>query len=91
MDSLLSFLTNINVVFYLVGYVVGGMPFGYWLVRAVYKVDVTAHGSGGIGATNVVRVLKNINPSKAKRMGALVLVLDLVKESFVCCWLSWRG
>ncbi|GLH58101.1 glycerol-3-phosphate 1-O-acyltransferase PlsY [Helicobacter ailurogastricus] len=82
MDSLLSFLTNINVVFYLVGYVVGGMPFGYWLVRAVYKVDVTAHGSGGIGATNVVRVLKNIDPSKAKRMGALVLVLDLVKGVF---------
>ncbi|CRF47575.1 Acyl-phosphate:glycerol-3-phosphate O-acyltransferase PlsY [Helicobacter heilmannii] len=82
MDSLLSFLTNINVMFYIVGYVVGGMPFGYWLIKIMYQVDITTHGSGGIGATNVVRVLKNIDPAKAKKIGTLVLVLDLVKGVF---------
>ncbi|WP_104732587.1 glycerol-3-phosphate 1-O-acyltransferase PlsY [Helicobacter salomonis] len=79
MENLLIFLTNINVIFYLIGYFVGGIPFGYWIVKVCYKVDITTQGSGGIGATNVVRVMNTINPSKAKKLGTGVLVLDLLK------------
>ncbi|MFC3848312.1 glycerol-3-phosphate 1-O-acyltransferase PlsY [Helicobacter baculiformis] len=82
MEGLLVFLTNINVIFYLIGYFVGGIPFGYWIVKVCYKVDVTTQGSGGIGATNVVRVMNTIDPSKAKKLGMSVLVLDLLKGVF---------
>ncbi|WP_121021732.1 glycerol-3-phosphate 1-O-acyltransferase PlsY [Helicobacter vulpis] len=82
MEGLLTFLSNINVVLYLVGYFVGGIPFGYWILKVFYNVDITTQGSGGIGATNVVRVMNTIDPNKAKRLGTGVLVLDLLKGVF---------
>jgi glycerol-3-phosphate acyltransferase PlsY len=54
------------------GYVAGSMPFGYWLVRLRFGEDIRDHGSGNIGATNVVR-------SFGARYGVPVLVLDLLK------------
>ncbi len=81
-EGLLTFLGNINVILYLVGYFVGGIPFGYWILKVCYNVDITTQGSGGIGATNVVRVMNTIDPSKAKRLGTAVLVLDLLKGVF---------
>jgi acyl phosphate:glycerol-3-phosphate acyltransferase len=38
------------------GYVLGSMPWGYWLVRLVKREDIRRHGSGNIGGTNVWRV-----------------------------------
>ena len=38
-------------------YIIGGLPLGYWYAKYYYGIDVTAHGSGNIGATNVARVL----------------------------------
>ncbi|WP_104577928.1 glycerol-3-phosphate 1-O-acyltransferase PlsY [Helicobacter felis] len=87
MENLLSFLTNINVIFYLIGYFVGGIPFGYWIVKMRYKVDITKEGSGGTGATNVVRVVKHLDSTRAKKLGTSVLVLDLLKGVF-CVLLS---
>lgn len=52
-------------------YLVGAIPFGYLVARA-RGVDITALGSGNIGATNVGRVL-------GKRLGILVFMLDFAK------------
>ncbi len=53
------------------GYLLGSVPVGYLLGRAV-RVDVRAVGSGNIGATNVARAL---GPGP----GLLVLFLDAAK------------
>ncbi len=54
------------------GYLLGAIPFGLILARAVAGVDVREAGSGNIGATNVARVA-------GKPLGVLVLVLDAAK------------
>jgi glycerol-3-phosphate acyltransferase PlsY len=54
------------------GYVLGSMPWGYWLVRLVEHDDIRHHGSGNIGGTNVWRVY-------GWRLGLPVVVLDTAK------------
>jgi acyl phosphate:glycerol-3-phosphate acyltransferase len=54
------------------GYVLGSMPWGYWLVRLVKHEDIRRHGSGNIGGTNVWRVY-------GWRLGLPVVVLDTAK------------
>ncbi len=82
MESVLNFLTNINVIFTLLGYFIGGIPFGYVLMKIFYGMDITKIGSGGIGATNVLRALQSKGVSNAKQMALLVLILDLFKGMF---------
>lgn len=41
----------------LVAYLIGAMPFGYLVAKAVKGIDIREHGSKNIGATNVGRVL----------------------------------
>jgi glycerol-3-phosphate acyltransferase PlsY len=54
------------------GYLLGSMPWGYWLVRAVKHEDIRRHGSGNIGGTNVWRVF-------GWRLGLPVVLLDTLK------------
>lgn len=54
------------------GYVLGSMPWGYWLVRLIKRDDIRRHGSGNIGGTNVWRVY-------GWRLGLPVVVLDTLK------------
>jgi glycerol-3-phosphate acyltransferase PlsY len=54
------------------GYVLGSMPWGYWLPRLVKRDDIRRHGSGNIGGTNVWRVY-------GWRLGLPVVVLDTAK------------
>lgn len=54
------------------GYVLGSMPWGYWLVRLVKRDDIRRHGSGNVGGTNVWRVY-------GWRLGLPVVVLDTAK------------
>jgi acyl phosphate:glycerol-3-phosphate acyltransferase len=54
------------------GYVLGSMPWGYWLPRLVKHDDIRRHGSGNIGGTNVWRVY-------GWRLGAPVVLLDTAK------------
>jgi acyl phosphate:glycerol-3-phosphate acyltransferase len=54
------------------GYVLGSMPWGYWLPRLVKHDDIRRHGSGNIGGTNVWRVY-------GWRLGLPVVLLDTVK------------
>lgn len=53
-------------------YLLGSIPFGYFIVRARTGADVRASGSGGTGATNVSR-------RAGKLAGVLTLLLDAIK------------
>ncbi|MDD2790073.1 MAG: glycerol-3-phosphate 1-O-acyltransferase PlsY [Sulfurimonas sp.] len=75
----MEFLFNTNVQFFIAAYLVGGIPFGLILAKKFAGVDVKASGSGSIGATNVLRVVKETNPSLAKKLGAATLALDAIK------------
>ena len=79
----MEFFTNINILLYLSAYLIGSIPFGYILAKSIGKVNVKEAGSGNIGATNVMRVLKEKNPSLAKKLGAATLFLDAFKGIFV--------
>lgn len=47
----------ISLILILLGaYVIGSIPTGYIFGRLLFGIDVTQHGSGNIGATNVARV-----------------------------------
>ncbi len=66
---------NSTVLCYLlaagIGYLFGSCPNGYLVSRA-HGIDIRRHGSGNIGATNVLRVL-------GKNWGYLVFALDAFK------------
>jgi len=59
------------VVFPLIGYLAGSIPFGL-LIGKMRGVDIREHGSGNIGATNAGRVL-------GKQWGFLCFFLDVLK------------
>lgn len=60
-------------------YLIGGIPFGYLLVKFQTGEDVRAMGSGNIGATNVLR-------SSGRIAGIATLLLDIAKGWFAV-WL----
>ena len=54
------------------GYLLGSMPWGYWIPLAFGGVDVRKLGSGNVGATNVWRSL-------GFKYGVTVALLDILK------------
>jgi acyl phosphate:glycerol-3-phosphate acyltransferase len=66
------------------GYLLGSLPFGYWLPRLVRGEDIRERGSGNIGATNVVRVY-------GKRLGITVALLDVAKGFAAAALGIWAG
>ena len=70
---------NINLLFYLSAYFIGGIPFGYILTKYYANIDITQEGSKAIGATNVLRVLKQKDPSLAKKLSIATVLLDALK------------
>ncbi|MCF6309131.1 MAG: glycerol-3-phosphate 1-O-acyltransferase PlsY [Sulfurimonas sp.] len=79
----MDFLFNTNVQFFISAYLIGGIPFGLLLAKKFAGVDIKASGSGSIGATNVLRVVKETNPSLAKKLGVATLALDAIKGVLV--------
>jgi glycerol-3-phosphate acyltransferase PlsY len=79
----MDFLLNTNIQFYLIAYLVGSIPFGLLLAKKFAGVDVQQSGSKSIGATNVLRVVKQSNPSLAKKLGIATVLLDAVKGAIV--------
>jgi len=74
---------NINIILYLTAYLIAGIPFGYLLAKKFAGVDIKNEGSGNIGATNVLRVVKEKDPQLAKKLGAATLFLDAIKGILV--------
>jgi glycerol-3-phosphate acyltransferase PlsY len=54
------------------GYLLGSLPFGYWVPLLFRGEDIRSQGSGNVGASNVFRVY-------GRRLGAVVAVLDVAK------------
>ena len=85
----MELFSNINIQFYLLAYLVGGIPFGLLLTKKFASIDVRQSGSKSIGATNVLRVLKESNPSLAKKIAISTLFLDAMKGFFVLFIAKW--
>jgi glycerol-3-phosphate acyltransferase PlsY len=63
-------------------FLLGGIPFGAWIVRVRTGQDVRQMGSGNIGATNVHR-------TAGRLAGVLTLLLDIAKGA-LAVWLADR-
>ena len=87
----MDFLFNTNVQFFIAAYLVGGIPFGLLLAKKFAGVDVKAGGSGSIGATNVLRVVKETDPALAKKLGIATLALDAIKGVVVLAVAYFAG
>jgi glycerol-3-phosphate acyltransferase PlsY len=61
-------------------YLIGGIPFGYLIVKWKTGADVRSSGSGNIGATNVLR-------TTGRAAGIVTLLLDIAKGAFAV-WLA---
>jgi glycerol-3-phosphate acyltransferase PlsY len=66
------------------GYLLGSMPWGYWLPRLLVGVDVRTLGSGNAGATNVWRSL-------GFKLGLAVAALDIAKGAAAALLGLWLG
>jgi acyl phosphate:glycerol-3-phosphate acyltransferase len=78
----LAYLLGVVAVV-VVAFAIGAIPFGVIVARRK-GVDIKAHGSGNIGATNVTRVLGPL-------AGGVVLVLDAGKGAAAAAIASYVG
>lgn len=87
----MDLLSNQNILLYLAAYILAGIPFGYLLAKQFAGVDIKSAGSGNIGATNVLRVVKEKDPKLAKKLGAITLFLDAIKGIIVILIAKYLG
>ena len=66
----------------LAAYLLGSIPTGFVLAKAIAGIDIREHGSGNTGATNVFRVV-------GKGAGIAALTVDLLKGVFSVLLLRW--
>ena len=68
-----------SLVAVLAAYLVGAVPIGWLVARAFGVGDIRRHGSGNIGATNVLRTVG--------RLPAIVTLLGDVLKGYLAVWL----
>jgi glycerol-3-phosphate acyltransferase PlsY len=68
----------------LFAYLLGSLPFGYWLPRIFRGEDIRTQGSGNVGASNVFRVY-------GRRLGVGVALLDVAKGFTAALLGLWAG
>jgi glycerol-3-phosphate acyltransferase PlsY len=73
-----------DVLAVLGGYVLGSLPFGYWVPRLVRGEDIRTKGSGNVGASNVFRVY-------GRSLGIPVALLDVAKGFAAASLGLWLG
>jgi glycerol-3-phosphate acyltransferase PlsY len=73
-----------DVLLILSGYVLGSMPWGYWLPRILTGVNIRKVGSGNTGAANVWRTL-------GFKIGLSVALLDVAKGLAATLLGLWLG
>jgi glycerol-3-phosphate acyltransferase PlsY len=64
----------------IIAYLIGGIPFGFLIVKLKTGKDVRTEGSGNIGATNVLR-------TTGRGVAVLTLLLDIAK-GFAAVWIA---
>ncbi len=67
---------SISIVFLVLSYLIGSIPFGLIIGKAIKGIDIREYGSGNIGSTNAIRVL-------GKKVGYLVFICDVFKGMLV--------
>ena len=68
--------TIILILWLIVGYLIGSIPWALIIGKTFYGVDIRTKGSGNLGGTNAGRVL-------GKRAGIIVILLDALKAFIV--------
>jgi glycerol-3-phosphate acyltransferase PlsY len=68
----------------LFAYLLGSLPFGYWVPRVVRGEDIRTKGSGNVGASNVFRVY-------GRSLGIPVALLDIAKGFAAAALGLWAG
>lgn len=58
-----------QIIYLILSYLIGAIPFGFFLTKVFTKKDIRHYGSRNIGATNVARVV-------GKKLGLVTLILD---------------
>ena len=69
--------------YWILGYLLGSLPFGLWITRLIKKVDIREGGSGHVTTTNTIR-------QAGFAPGAVVLLLDITK-GFIPTFLAIRA
>src|SRR2546423_8187799 len=73
-----------DVLLILSGYLLGSMPWGYWLPRILTGVNIRKIGSGNTGAANVWR-------TQGFKLGLSVALLDVAKGLAAALLGVWLG
>jgi acyl phosphate:glycerol-3-phosphate acyltransferase len=73
-------LTDLSLI--AAGYLIGSLPWGYWLPLWIKGVDIRTVGSGNTGATNVWRSL-------GFKLGLAVALLDIAKGAAAALLARW--
>jgi glycerol-3-phosphate acyltransferase PlsY len=72
-----------NLILFILAYISGSIPFGLILAKKFANVDIKQSGSKSIGATNVLRVVKEKDPILAKKLSIATVILDAIKGTII--------